>query len=48
LNCKINLNNYIWRKIMCNYSIKFESQYKKEHDLVNIRKKLLETLKKPQ
>ncbi len=42
----INLNNYVWRTIICHTWISvFSSQFKKEQDMQNSRLKLLEKVK---
>jgi len=43
--CETNINNYVWRKIMCNNSFLYESQYKKEQDLRKLRQSILDKLK---
>jgi hypothetical protein len=43
-SCSENINNYIWRKIICNYKFGFPKQYQKEFELWNLRNNILQNL----
>jgi hypothetical protein len=47
-SCSININNYVWRNIACNLTTTYDKQYQKEQELIDLRKKILEEVKKPQ